>query len=120
MQFAYREGRIICVCDGDKGSIVGAACWEITEQNGLYFGPYAVHPTVQGRGVGKILLNELHRIAKERQLTQLEIKVVNHRTDLIPWYESMGYEFTGTTEWPTSHLDILTRPSHFLNMIKLI
>lgn len=118
MKLAYEEGRIFCVVDTSQEAIVGATYWEVTCDNGLYFGPFAVHPEMQGRGIGKQMLYELERIAQEKKLSQMEIRVVNHRLDLIPWYESLGYEHTGSSEWPSAHLEVLTRPSHFLNMVK--
>jgi GNAT superfamily N-acetyltransferase len=118
LRAAYEEGRIFCAIDKTLESIVGVTYWEVTKNNGLYFGPFAVLPEMQGRGIGKLMLNELNRIAKEKSLTHIEIKVVNHRTDLIPWYESLGYKHTSISDWPSSHLDVLTRPTHFLHMVK--
>jgi GNAT superfamily N-acetyltransferase len=108
------EGRVLKVLLDDQ--IVGVLFWQQLSDLSLYFGPFAVAKASQGKGVGKILLNEVERIAKERGLTEIMIKVVNHRTDLIPWYKSLGYKIVSESPWPQSHEYVLTKPSFFYEM----
>lgn len=84
----------------------------------LYFGPFAVSPNHQKKGIGKLMLNELDRISNEKNIDELFIKVVNHRLDLIPWYQSLGYIITGISKWPIDYEHYLTKPTYFLDMIK--
>lgn len=117
----YQEGRILKVVSkpGPGGEIIGVTYWRITDGGNLYFGPFAVRPDMQGRKVGKLMLQEVERIAREKNLAGIEIKVVNWRTDLIPWYEEMGYQHTEAMPWP-EELDhvLLRKPTYFLCMVR--
>lgn len=96
--------------------IVGVVFWEQISSSTLYFGPFAVSPTHQGKGIGKLLLQKVEELARHKNLTELAIKVVNHRKDLLPWYQSLGFVTVGEMAWPTSHEHVLTKPSFFYEM----
>lgn len=113
---AYNEGRMFVVIEKETGSIVGATYWHLTDCNTIYFGPFAVRPDMQGRKIGKMMINEIERIGREKGVEGIDIRVVNWRTDLIPWYESLGYQQLGTSQWPSASVQVLTRPSHFVEM----
>jgi GNAT superfamily N-acetyltransferase len=100
--------------------IVGVVFWQQISSSTLYFGPFAVSPDHQGKGIGKLLLKKVEDLAREKNLTELAIKVVNHRKDLIPWYESLGYRTVGEMVWPKSHEHILTKPSFFYEMKRFL
>lgn len=80
----------------------------------MYFGPFAVAPRYKGQGYGRILLDEVERLSRQKGLTEIEISVVNHRSDLFPMYEKLGYEYCGECPYPKP--EILTRPAHFIIM----
>lgn len=108
---AYNEQRILKIIDTkEMNVIVGMILWEIND-NKIHFGPFAVLPSRKGQGIGKLLINKLYDIAKEHDIHIVEIKVVNVRTDLIPFYEKLGYILTGEGAYP--HPDRLTRPVYF-------
>ena len=94
--------------------------WQPITDKLLYFGPFAVSLNHQKKGIGKLMLQELDRLGLERNMEEILIKVVNHRLDLIPWYQSLGYVIVGTTEWPADYSHYLTKPTHFLDMIRPI
>jgi ribosomal protein S18 acetylase RimI-like enzyme len=61
-----------------------------------YFGMFSVQPTGQGRGVGRKVLAEAERIAREEWgATTMIMTVLAQRADLIGWYERRGYRRTG-------------------------
>ena len=61
-----------------------------------YFGMFAVRPGAQGRGVGRRVLAEAERIARETwQCTHMAMTVIDARAELIAWYERRGYHRTG-------------------------
>jgi hypothetical protein len=66
------------------------------------------------------MLAEVERIAREQRVEAIDIKVVNLRTDLIPWYISQGYEQTGTSPYPPDDMPNTTRPVHFIDMRRLL
>jgi len=70
-----------------------------------FFGMYAVWPQLQGKGVGKILLNELVRTIQETDTahgrtptTMLEASVASENTTLFPFYAKLDFKLTGKEE----------------------
>lgn len=119
MLLGYEEGRIIKVVQASTSLIVGMTYWEVTGENSLYFGPFAVNPAFQGRRIGKMMLDEVERIAKERNLKEIKIVVVNLRTDLISMYKHMGFVQTGTAPFPPHAVYKLTRTDvHIIEMCR--
>lgn len=73
------------------------ACCHI-ERHGdsAYFGMFAVDPSRQGGGVGRKLLAEAERFARESwQCRAMHMKVIDVRNELMAWYERRGYRRTG-------------------------
>jgi ribosomal protein S18 acetylase RimI-like enzyme len=64
----------------------------------LYLGLLSVSPVLQGRGVGRNLLEAAVAYAREMQCTSIRITVISVRHELIAWYERHGYKRTGETE----------------------
>ncbi|CAM5437372.1 MULTISPECIES: GNAT family N-acetyltransferase [Streptomyces] len=82
-----RDGRIVACCQ--------------LEHRGAhaYFGMFAVSPAVQGAGLGKTVMAEAERLARETWgVTEMQMTVISQREDLIAWYERRGYRRTGRTQ----------------------
>lgn len=61
-----------------------------------YFGMFAVDPTLQGGGYGRLVLAEAERIARDDfGAASMEMTVIRQREALIAWYERRGYAQTG-------------------------
>ncbi len=73
------------------------ACAHVAEEDGAgYFGMFSVRPDLQGGGLGKLLLAEAERIAREEwQLPTMRMSVIDIRDELIAFYERRGYHRTG-------------------------
>lgn len=73
------------------------ACAHIAIEGGAgYFGMFAVRPTLQGGGIGKALLAEAERVAREEwRLPVMRMTVIDIRDELIAFYERRGYRRTG-------------------------
>lgn len=82
---------------------------------GGYFGMLAVAPRAQGRGLGRRLIAAAEARVREAGGRHMAIKVVNLRTDLLPFYGRLGYGATGTE--PYTHRSVL-QPCHFILMTK--
>ncbi|MFE7936532.1 GNAT family N-acetyltransferase [Streptomyces griseoincarnatus] len=81
-----REGRIVACCQ--------------LEHRGehAYFGMFAVSPALQGAGLGRTVIAEAERQARESwDVTEMHMTVITVREDLIAWYERRGYCRTGKT-----------------------
>jgi ribosomal protein S18 acetylase RimI-like enzyme len=81
---ARREGAVVACCQ--------------LENRGrhAYFGMFAVSPGQQGAGLGKAVMAEAERIARDAwSLPEMHMTVITARQDLIAWYERRGYRRTG-------------------------
>jgi len=68
------------------------------EKGFLYFGMLTVKPTLQNKGIGKILLSRIEEIALGWGYTKIRMTVIHLRHELIGYYERRGYHWTGETE----------------------
>ena len=83
----------------DGGQLVGCCRLERRPGAEAYFGMFSVQPLQQGEGVGRQLLAEAERIARDDwAVTTMIMTVIAQRTELIEWYERRGYRRTGETE----------------------
>ena len=78
------------------------ACCELREPatrgGAAYFGMFAVWPSVQRGGYGRVFLAEAERIARsEFGAGSMEMTVIRQRESLVAWYERRGYQRTGET-----------------------
>ncbi|WP_369029897.1 MULTISPECIES: GNAT family N-acetyltransferase [Streptomyces] len=73
------------------------ACCQLEHRGDhAYFGMFAVSPTLQGAGLGKVIIAEAERSARETWGTrEMHMTVISVRNDLIAWYERRGYRRTG-------------------------
>ena len=83
----------------DGGQLVGCCRLERRPGADAYFGMFSVEPLQQGEGVGRQLLAEAERIARDDwAATTMIMTVIAQRAELIAWYERRGYRRTGETE----------------------
>ena len=73
------------------------ACAHVADEDGAgYFGMFSVRPDLQGGGVGKTLLAEAERVAREEwELPTMRMTVIDIREELIEFYLRRGYRRTG-------------------------
>ena len=74
-----------------------AACCQLERRGGYtYFGMFAVRPAAQRGGLGRALLAEAERYARDEWASaEMRMTVIVQREDLIAWYERRGYSRTG-------------------------
>lgn len=81
-----------------------------------YFGLLAVDPSRQHRGLGRHLIDEAENHARASGCNAMDIRIVNLRAELPPFYRRLGYRETGTEPFPA---DIKSKlPCHFVLMSK--
>ena len=68
------------------------------EDNKLYLGMLTVSPTLQNKGIGKILLAASEDEARKQNCSAVFMSVISLRTELINWYKKHGYCDTGKTK----------------------
>ncbi|NXY95398.1 GNAT family N-acetyltransferase [Streptomyces sp. BR123] len=73
------------------------ACCQLEHRGDhAYFGMFAVRPGLQGAGLGKEVLAEAERRARETWgIREMRMTVVHVREELIAYYERRGYRRTG-------------------------
>lgn len=113
-----QECTITKATDSQTGELLGVIAFKLFPGSHLYFGPFAVAPNAQGKGVGRLLRNHVESLARANDCKYLEIKVINVRDDILPMYRRDGFVEVGTQpyteEWK------VTRPVHFLVLHKAL
>lgn len=106
---------------GNPQQITGCVFFQQREPGKLYFGMLSVSPDVQAKGIGKKLMAALEDEAKRRECSVIYMRVISIRTELIAWYERLGYKKTGETqEFPTGPFGTAMIPLEFVVMQKAV
>ncbi|HEX8460311.1 MAG TPA: GNAT family N-acetyltransferase [Segetibacter sp.] len=72
------------------------ACMLLEQQDdALYLGMLTVSPKLQGKGIGKMLLNEAEKEALSIGISKIKMTVISTRHELIDWYKRRGYKDSG-------------------------
>lgn len=87
------DGQVLILESG--GTLL--ACCQLERRDGYaYFGMFAVRPTLQGAGLGRVVLAEAERIARDEwHMGELRMTVITAREELAAWYVRRGYARTG-------------------------
>ena len=99
----------------ENGALAGCNYVELRGESG-YFGLLSVDPDHQGRGLGRMLIEQAEEFCHAAGCSAMQIRVLNHRTELPPFYEKLGYHTARKEEVeqvPTARL-----PYHFFVMEK--
>lgn len=88
--------RFLIARSGDR--LVGSALLQ-KDQNGAYFGMFAIDPDAQGAGLGKTIMARCETAVVELWTARfLRLTVISLRDELIAWYERRGFRQTGRRE----------------------
>jgi len=81
---AERDGALLACCHVENQGEAG------------YFGMFSVRPILQNGGIGRAVLAEAERIARDEWgCREMQLTVIDIRSELIAWYERRGYLRTG-------------------------
>jgi len=110
----YLRTGTFLVVDGEPGSL--ASCMYL-EQRGdrLYLGMLAVSPSQQKRGRGRQMMAAAESHAAALGCRAIDIRIVDRRTELPPFYRALGFVDRGTEPFGEP---LLTKPCHFILMSK--
>lgn len=108
-----RTGKYLLAEDG--GAPVACVYVEIRGQR-AYFGLLAVDPSRQGQGLGRKMISEAEAYARAAGCSFMDLRIVNLRTELPPFYRRLGYDETGTAPFPADVQP--SQPCHFIEMSK--
>ncbi|NOU25668.1 MAG: GNAT family N-acetyltransferase [Methylotenera sp.] len=88
------ENSMILICL-DGNDLLGAICLE-KALGAVHLGMFVVNPILQGKGLGKKLLNTAEKLAQQVwDAEKLQMHVITIRYELIAFYERRGYQRTG-------------------------
>jgi ribosomal protein S18 acetylase RimI-like enzyme len=89
------NSRILLAEDAGSGALLASAHVCLDDGCG-YFGMFAVDPARQAGGIGRAVLAEAERIAREAwRAPSMRMTVIDVREELIRWYQRRGYRRTG-------------------------
>jgi GNAT superfamily N-acetyltransferase len=106
-------GAFLVVRDGERAL---SACVYV-EQRGdrLYVGMLSVDPSRQKTGLGRLLMDAAEARAASLGCRGVDIRVVNLREELPPFYRARGYVERGEAAFENPHA---MRPAHYILMSK--
>jgi predicted N-acetyltransferase YhbS len=81
----------------EAGELLGCVSLEPISADAWYLGALTVQPGRQDAGLGRRLLSEAERIAKDAGAKRMRLTVIWVREALIAWYQRRGYIPTGET-----------------------
>lgn len=87
----------------ESGELLGCIAVEMSQyqsSNDAYIGMFAVHPELQGQGVGNVILEAAETFAERhlkstKQPSYLTMSILNQRPELLAYYQRRGYQLNG-------------------------
>jgi N-acetylglutamate synthase-like GNAT family acetyltransferase len=108
-----QHGRFLVLEEGD--ALAGCVYVEVNDRVG-YFGLLSIDPSKQKQGLGARLIGIAEAACREVGCSEMEIWVVDLRTELPPYYHRFGYVEAGTCPFPAD--EPTSQPCHFIVMRK--
>jgi ribosomal protein S18 acetylase RimI-like enzyme len=109
-----RNGEFL-ILEDPPGTLAGTVYVKVAGDRG-YFGMLAIDPALQGKGLGRALVEEAESRCRAAGCRHMDIEVVNLREELPPYYRRLGYVETGTAPFPD--MEHASKPCHFIVMRK--
>ena len=100
MENTLKTGEFLVATDAEE-KISGAVYVELHGKRG-YFGMLAVDPALQGRGLGRALIEAAENRCRTLGCSYMDIKVLSLRSSLPEYYRRFGYVQTGVEEFRPS------------------
>lgn len=116
VQDKLRSGVFFVMEQRDR--VVGCVHAEHGEAGRAYIGMLAVDPSIQKQGIGRQLMRVAEQHCRQAHCHEVLLTVINLRTELPPFYRSLGYRETGTAPYTDAHR--ATQPVHFIVMRKVL
>jgi len=95
------------------GGLAGTVYVRVDGERG-YFGMLSVAADLRSHGIGRRLVGVAEALCTALGCTEMDLRVVNVREELGPWYRSLGYHEVGTAPYE----EPAKRPCHFVKMSK--
>jgi len=99
----------------NDGALIACVYVELRGKR-AYFGLLGVDPSRQGQGLGRKMVAEAEDYARAAGCEFMDLRIVNLRTELPPFYRRLGYVETGTEAFAADAKP--SQPCHFIRMSK--
>jgi predicted N-acetyltransferase YhbS len=99
----------------DARRMTACVCVELRGDR-AYFGLLAVDPSCQKKGVGKSMVIAVENYARAAGCRFMDMRLVDLRAELPPFYQRLGYVETGTEPFKADAEPRI--PARFINMSK--
>ncbi len=83
----------------EKDSIVGYFSLSLQENNECELSNLCVHPSYRHKKIGEQLLEQAFSLAQKNNCKKINIGIVEENQKLRKWYETFGFEHTGTEKF---------------------
>lgn len=116
-----QPGAIVLKYTNPEGKIAGCVYLH-PQEAGLYLGMLTVSPLLQAGGIGRQLMQAAETHARTAGCSCIFMNVISLRSELIAWYERLGFYKTGETKpMTTDHrFGVPVQPLEFVIMKKKI
>ena len=111
---AFLEKGAFLIAEDDSG-VAGCVYIEVRGSRG-YLGLLSVDPARQKNGLGRLLVEAAEEHCRARGCLAMDLRVVNLRDELPPFYRKLGYAENGTEPFPPG--EVTKVPCHFIRMTK--
>jgi GNAT superfamily N-acetyltransferase len=92
-------GQVILIADAGNGPVASVQIGKGLDATG-YLGLLCVDPALQAGGLAKRMIAAAEALAAERfAALVMEMTVINHRPELIAYYQRRGYALTGEVRY---------------------
>jgi N-acetylglutamate synthase-like GNAT family acetyltransferase len=105
------------VLEEDDGSLGACVLVRLDGARG-YLGLLSVDPARQGGGRGRRMIEAAIELCRAAGCSALDLRVVDLREELPPYYRKLGFVETGRQEFPEAERARLKRPAGFILMEK--
>ena len=114
---AAAGGAFIVIDSAGPGQLDAAVYVTVHSHRG-HLAMLSVRPEMEGRGLARALIGAVEEHCRTAGCSDLDLDIVNVRTELPAFYERFGFVATGPLPFPDP--EKLTRPVHLIRMTKLI
>jgi GNAT superfamily N-acetyltransferase len=114
LQPFFAKGKFLVLENSD--GVVGCVYAELRGERRGYIGLLALRPELQGRGLGRLLMNRCEEYLADSGCDWADLRTISARDDLVPMYKHLGYQETGVAEM-SAEIPLKT-PCHFITMSK--
>lgn len=100
----------------EDARIVGCVYLELEGDEAAYFGLLAIAPELQGRGLGRLLVQAAEDWARRERRREMTLKIIDQRPELLAYYERLGYRAVAEEPFPDGVVQII--PGKMIKMTK--